>query len=59
MAMLQQGFLPPTRNLDEVDPRCAPLNYLRGEVRSAKPQLVMNNNFAFGGINTSLVFARV
>jgi 3-oxoacyl-[acyl-carrier-protein] synthase II len=59
MAMLRDGFLPPTRNLDSVDPRCAPLHYLRGDVRRATPQRIMNNNFAFGGINTSLVFARV
>jgi 3-oxoacyl-[acyl-carrier-protein] synthase II len=51
------GFLPPTRNLDEVDPRCARLDYVR-ELRTAHLDLVMNNNFAFGGINTSLVFAR-
>jgi 3-oxoacyl-[acyl-carrier-protein] synthase II len=54
---LQGGFLPPTRNLDEVDPRCARLDYVR-ELRSAPLERVMNNNFAFGGINTSLVFAR-
>jgi 3-oxoacyl-[acyl-carrier-protein] synthase II len=59
IAMMKHGFLPPTRNLDEVDKRCAALNYLRGEVRSARPRLIMNNNFAFGGINTSLVFAHV
>jgi 3-oxoacyl-[acyl-carrier-protein] synthase II len=41
------------------DERCAALNYLTGEVRSARPRLVMNNNFAFGGINTSLVFAHI
>jgi 3-oxoacyl-[acyl-carrier-protein] synthase II len=58
IAMLRDGFLPPTRNLDEVDPRCAPLSYLRDEVRRARPRRIMNNNFAFGGINTSLVYAR-
>jgi 3-oxoacyl-[acyl-carrier-protein] synthase II len=57
--MLEDGFLAPTRNLDQVDPRCAPLDYIRGEVREARPRFVMNNNFAFGGINTSLIFARV
>lgn len=51
------GFLPPTRNLDEVDPRCARLDYVR-ELRACTLERVMNNNFAFGGINTSLVFAR-
>ncbi len=59
IAMLEHGFLPPTRNLEQVDERCAPLEYLRGEVRSARPKLIMNNNFAFGGINTSLVFAHI
>ncbi|HET6582747.1 MAG TPA: beta-ketoacyl-ACP synthase [Nannocystaceae bacterium] len=59
IAMLEHGFLPPTRNLERVDERCAALNYLTGEVRSARPRLVMNNNFAFGGINTSLVFGHI
>lgn len=55
--VLQRGFLPPTRTLERVDPRCAPLDYVT-EVRRAEPEFVMNNNFAFGGINTSLVFRR-
>jgi len=59
LTMMNEGFLVPTRNLDNPDPRCAKLNYLRGEVRSAPNlRIVMNNNFAFGGINTSLVFRR-
>ena len=59
LTMMNEGFLVPTRNLDNPDPRCAKLNYLRGEVRSAPNlRIVMNNNFAFGGINTSLVFKR-
>ncbi len=57
--MLEHGFLPPTRTLEHVDARCAPLRYLTGEVRRARPQRIMNNNFAFGGINTSLVLAAV
>ncbi len=58
LTMLRGDFLPPTRNLEHVDPRCAPLDYLVGPVREARPQIIMNNNFAFGGINTSLLFAR-
>ncbi len=52
--MLQHGFLAPTRNLDQVDPRCADLDYVR-TVRSTRPSIIMTNNFAFGGINTSLI----
>jgi 3-oxoacyl-[acyl-carrier-protein] synthase II len=58
LAAMNAGMLPPTRNLDEVDPRCATLDYVR-EVRDRPLSRVMNNNFAFGGINTSLVFAKV
>ena len=46
-----------TLNLDEVDSRCGELDYLR-EPRRMQHEYVMNNNFAFGGINTSLVFRR-
>ncbi len=59
IAMMNGGFLAPTRNLEEVDPQCAPLNYLRTEPRAASPRIIMSNNFAFGGINASLVIRRV
>jgi 3-oxoacyl-[acyl-carrier-protein] synthase II len=59
VAMMREGFLAPTRNLEEIDPRCAPLNYLRGDVREASLTTVMTNNFAFGGINTSLILRKV
>jgi len=60
LAVAHAGFVPETRNLTKPDPRCAPLNYVRGGPQ-ARPRLdiVMNNNFAFGGINTSLVFRRL
>ncbi|HWB75159.1 MAG TPA: beta-ketoacyl synthase N-terminal-like domain-containing protein, partial [Nannocystaceae bacterium] len=54
---LTDGFAPPTRNLDEIDPRCAAIDYVR-ELRELQLDCVMNNNFAFGGINTSLLFAK-
>jgi 3-oxoacyl-[acyl-carrier-protein] synthase II len=47
-----------TLNLDNVDPECGELDYLRGELRQMSHQYVMNNNFAFGGVNTSLIFKR-
>ena len=55
LAMMRDGFLGANRNLNEVDPRCASgLDYVR-ETRDARPRFVMTNNFAFGGINTSIV----
>lgn len=47
-----------TMNLDAVDPRCGELDFLAGTPRSMRHEYVMNNNFAFGGINTSLIFRR-
>ena len=57
IGMMNEGWLAPTINLEEVDPRCAQLDYLT-EVRECSLQYIMSNNFAFGGINTSLIFKR-
>ncbi len=55
IAMMRDGFLAPNRNLEHLDPECAPLAYVQGDARPARPRITMNNNFAFGGINTSLI----
>ncbi|MGC3891778.1 beta-ketoacyl-ACP synthase [Pseudomonas urmiensis] len=47
-----------TLNLDNIDPRCGELDYVRGGMRVMSNEYVMNNNFAFGGVNTSLIFRR-
>lgn len=51
---MHEGWLAPTINLDAVDERCAELDYLT-KVRETKLSHIMSNNFAFGGINTSLI----
>lgn len=56
--MLRRGFMAGQRNLDEVDPRCAPLDYVRSP-RQAAPTCILSTNFAFGGINTALVLESV
>lgn len=56
--MMNHDWYAPTINLDDVDPRCGELDYLRGEGRVMSNEYVMSNNFAFGGINTSLVLKR-
>ncbi len=58
IAMMNQGWFAPSLGLDQVDTRCAPLNYLMGDGLELNTDIVMNNNFAFGGINTSLIFGR-
>ena len=54
--MAREGCILPNRNLDDVDPRCAPLDYVR-ELRELPSGVCMSNNFAFGGVNTSIVLA--
>ena len=56
--MMRDGWFHPTINLDDVDPRCGELDYIVGDGRRIDTEYVVNNNFAFGGINTSLVFRR-
>lgn len=56
--MQRERWMSPTLNLETIDPKCAPLDYLRGEGRVIDTEFVMTNNFAFGGINTSLIFRR-
>jgi 3-oxoacyl-[acyl-carrier-protein] synthase II len=56
--MLREAWFPPTANLVNVDERCAPLDYVMGAPRAADIEYFMSNNFAFGGINTSLIFKR-
>ena len=57
--MQHEGWFIPNLNLKNVDPACAPLDYIMGEGREIKAPFVMSNNFAFGGINTSLIFKQI
>ncbi len=60
LEMLRDGWIAPNHNLVTVDPECADLDYVLpsgGEDpgRAVSMDVVMSNNFAFGGINTSLI----
>ncbi|NWJ41191.1 MAG: beta-ketoacyl-ACP synthase [Geothrix sp.] len=46
----------PTLNLVNPDPRCAELDYIQTTPRHLDATCFVSNNFAFGGINTALVF---
>lgn len=48
--------IPPTMNLHEQDPECD-LDYVPNVPRKCNVQVAMNNAYAFGGNNSSLVFA--
>ena len=57
--MMREGWFCPTANLVNVDPRCADLDFLTGEPRRIGVEYLMSNNFAFGGINTSIIIRNI
>ena len=56
--MMRADWFAPTVNLRRIDPECAELDYIIGAGREFQCEYIMSNNFAFGGINTSLIFRR-
>ena len=52
--MMEQGFVAPTLNLEDVDERCAMLNHVR-QLTETKSKVAAIQNFAFGGVNTCLL----
>ncbi|AWM80300.1 beta-ketoacyl-ACP synthase [Gammaproteobacteria bacterium ESL0073] len=56
--MMNNQWFAPTINLENIDPLCGELDYIMGEGRALDIGYLQSNNFAFGGINTSLVFKR-
>jgi 3-oxoacyl-[acyl-carrier-protein] synthase II len=55
--MMQEGLAVPTLNLDEVDPRCSMIRHVRTQEQT-KIRTAAVQNFAFGGVNTCLLFRR-
>jgi len=56
--MMNRDEFAPTLNLRTADERCADLDYIIGAPRAIQTEYIMSNNFAFGGINTSLILRR-
>src|SRR5688572_2665051 len=55
---LQHGVVPPTINLEKLDPDAEGVDVVRGSAREATVNAVMNNSFGFGGTNATLIFKR-
>ena len=56
--MMRGGWFAPNLNLTDPDPACGQNDFITGEGRSLDVEFAMSNNFAFGGVNTSLIFRR-
>ncbi|MCL1812418.1 MAG: beta-ketoacyl-ACP synthase [Treponema sp.] len=57
--MMKEKWFCPNINLEELDPLCGPLDYITGDGRKIDTEYIMSNNFAFGGINSSLIFRNI
>lgn len=58
--MMNNNWFCPTLNLETVDEECAQgLDYITDTARLFETEYVMTNNFAFGGINSSVVLKKV
>ena len=57
--MMNNNWYSPTLNLKHPDEECGRLDYIMGEGRTLDCPYIMTNNFAFGGINTSIILKRV
>lgn len=57
--MMRSDWFAPTINLKQLDLRCAEMDYIVDQGRNLQCEYMMSNNFAFGGINTSLIFRRI
>lgn len=56
--MMNSGWIAPNLNLEHVDKACGELDYIIGDGRKMNPKYIMCNNFAFGGINTSIIYKK-
>ncbi len=57
LEMLSRQEIVPTRNLENVDARCS-VACLQRDLASAQLDTVIKNNFALGGVNTSIAIRR-
>ncbi|KFA59519.1 3-oxoacyl-[ACP] synthase [Gilliamella apicola] len=59
LEMMHSGWFNPTINLNNIDPACGELDYIIGTGRNLDIEYFQTNNFAFGGINTSIIIKRL
>jgi len=56
--MMEERFVAPTLNLDEVDERCSMIRHVTTPVE-CDVRIAAIQNFAFGGVNTNLILKRL
>src|SRR5207248_11496319 len=55
---IREGVLPPTINLDALDPDCDAVDHVANRAREADVRVALSNAFGFGGHNATIVLTR-
>ncbi|WP_440713878.1 KasA/KasB family beta-ketoacyl-ACP synthase [Gordonia sp. FQ] len=55
---VEDGVIPPTLNLENLDPECGDIDVVHGEARRGQIDYALSNSFGFGGHNVALAFGR-
>ncbi|MFH1504915.1 MAG: beta-ketoacyl-[acyl-carrier-protein] synthase family protein [Candidatus Omnitrophota bacterium] len=55
--IFEKGYLPPTINQEEPDPKCD-LDYIPNKKREIMPEYILKTSSGFSGIHSSIVFKR-
>ena len=55
---IETGVIPPTINLNEVDPECAGVDFVPNTAKRAEIKFAMSNAFGFGGQNSSILVGK-
>lgn len=55
---IETGIIPPTINLNEVDPECAGIDFVANTAKNADIKYAMSNAFGFGGQNSSIIVGK-
>lgn len=55
---IETGIIPPTINLNEVDPECEGIDFVANKAKKADISYAMSNAFGFGGQNSSVIVGK-
>jgi 3-oxoacyl-[acyl-carrier-protein] synthase II len=55
---IREGTIPPTINLESLDPECEGVDHVANRAREADVRVALSNAFGFGGHNATIVLAR-
>ncbi|MFP4037682.1 MAG: beta-ketoacyl-[acyl-carrier-protein] synthase family protein, partial [Desulfobacteraceae bacterium] len=58
LLMMEDGFIAPNINIEEVDPQCEGIRIAENQFVAADIEIALSNSFGFGGVNTCIVLRK-